>query len=225
MSVEVVASLADPDLGKMAEAGREERVGADADDGILARAALVGQVWAQREIWFRFAPMVYRLFGRALGPRHDPDDLTQEVFLRVFRMLPSLEKATAIRSFVYSVAVRVVSEEVSRFACRRRIIEQKPVLPMPSTSSPADFEVRETMLRVRRILDGMRDRYRVVLILRYVEDMKLKDIAEGLGISLATVKRHLNEALAFIQESVSKEEGQARAGLGTGRPARLCGGG
>ena len=48
----------------------EERVGSDADDAIVARVALVGQVWAQREIWFRFAPMVYGLFRRALGPRH-----------------------------------------------------------------------------------------------------------------------------------------------------------
>ena len=139
-------------------------------------------------------------------------------------MLHTLEKASAIRSFVYSVAVRVVSEEVSRFARRRRIIEQKPVLPTRSTSSPADFEARETMLRVQQVLDGMRARYRVAFILRYVEDMELKDIASGLGISLATVKRDLTEALAFIQESVSKEEGQARTGLDTGRPARLCGG-
>jgi RNA polymerase sigma factor (sigma-70 family) len=80
------------------------------------------------------------------------------------------------------------------------------------------------MLRVRQILDGMRARYRVAFILRYVEDMELKEIASGLGISLATVKRDLTEALAFIQESVSKEEGQARTGPDAGRPARLCGG-
>jgi len=221
---EDAASLGDQDSGQVTEDARGERLGAHADDGILTRAALAGQVWAQREIWFRFAPMVYRLLFRTLGPRHDPDDLTQEVFLRVFRMLHTLGKASAIRSFVYSVAVRVVSEEVSRFACRRRIIEQKPALPTPSTSSPADFEVRETMLCVQRILDGMRDRHRVVLILRYVEDMKLKEIALGLGISLATVKRYLNQALAFIQKSVSKEEGQTPAGLGTRRRPRLCAG-
>jgi hypothetical protein len=79
-----------------------ERAGADADDAILARAAFVGQVWAQREIWFRFAPMVYGLFRRVLRQRPDHDDLTQEVFLRVFRKLHTLEKASALRSFVYS---------------------------------------------------------------------------------------------------------------------------
>jgi RNA polymerase sigma-70 factor (ECF subfamily) len=225
MSAEHVAPLADQGLGPGAESGRKEVLGADADDARLARAALAGQVWAQREIWFRFAPMVYSLFSRALSPRHDPDDLTQEVFLRVFRMLHTLQKASALRSFVYSIAVRVVSEEVGRFACRRRIIEQKPVLPTPSTSSPADFEIRETMLCVRRILDGMPDQHRVVLILRHVEDMKLKEIALCLGISVATVKRHLNGAVAFIQESLAKEEGRAWTDLGTGRPARLCAGG
>jgi RNA polymerase sigma-70 factor (ECF subfamily) len=188
---------------------REERVGADADDAVLARAAIVGQVWAQREIWFRFAPMVYGLFRRARGPRYDHDDLTQEVFLRVFRRLQTLEKPSAIRSFVYSVAVRVVSEEIRRFTWRRRIIEQRPELSTPSPASPADFEARETMLCVQRSLDGMREKYRAAFILRYVDGMEWRDVALGLGISQATVKRYLAKALASICKSVSKDEGKA----------------
>jgi RNA polymerase sigma factor (sigma-70 family) len=205
--------------------GSNERVGADADDAMLARAALTGQVWAQREIWFRFAPMVYGLLRRALGRRHDHDDLTQEVFLRVFRKLHTLEKVSAIRSFVYSVAVRVVSEEVRRFAWRRRIIEQRPELSTSSVSSPPDFEARETMLCVQRSLDGMYDRYRAVFILRYVDGMESKEVAAGLGISQATVKRYLAKALASICESVAKEEDQARTRFGTATPTRLFGGG
>ena len=38
--------------------GGDERVGANADDAMVARAALAGQAWALREIWFRFAPLV-----------------------------------------------------------------------------------------------------------------------------------------------------------------------
>ena len=201
--------------------GREKRVGAGVDDAILAGAALAGQVWAQREIWFRFAPMVYRLLRRALGPRHDHEDLTQEIFLRVFRRLHALEKASAIRSFVYSVAVRVVSEEVRRFTWRRRIIEQRPALSAPSTSPPADFEVRETLLCVERTLDGMRDKYRAVFILRYVDGMDLQEISSGLGISVATVKRHLSKAVTSIQELVSREERRAQAGAGTPIPSRF----
>jgi RNA polymerase sigma-70 factor (ECF subfamily) len=185
------------------------------DDAVLVRAALVGQVWAQREIWFRFSPMVYGLLRRALGPQHDHEDLTQEVFLRVFRNLHTLEKLRAVRSFVFSVAIRVVSEEVRRFAWRRRIIEQWPASPEPPTCSPADFEARETMSRVERSLDRMRDKHRAVFILRFVEGMDLRDIALGLGISRASVKRYLAKALATIQKSVPKEDAWAgeRAGI------------
>jgi RNA polymerase sigma-70 factor (ECF subfamily) len=169
--------------------------------------------------------MVYGLLRRALGPRHDHDDLTQEVFLRVFRRLHTLEKASAIRSFVYSVAVRVVSEELRRFRVRRRISEQNPDLSAPSASSPADFEMRETLSCVQRSLDGMCDKYRVVFVLRYVDGMDLKDISLGLGISLATVKRYLAKALVYVQKSVSQQERRARVRLAPPAASRLFGGG
>jgi RNA polymerase sigma-70 factor (ECF subfamily) len=204
---------------------REERAGASADDAMLARAALVGQVWAQRVIWFRFAPMVYGLFRRALGPRHDPDDLTQEVFLRVFRRLYTLEKASAIRSFVYSVAVRVLSEEIRRIRVRRRIVAEHHDPSMPSSSSPTDFETRETLLCVQRMLDNMRDKYRAVFVLRHVDGMELHEIAAGLDVSLATVKRYLTKALACIHKSVTREEDPGLARLGATMPSSFSGGG
>ena len=178
------------------------------DDAALAKAALVDEAWAQREIWFRFAPMVYGLFRRALGRQYDHEDLTQEVFLRVFRKLHTLEKASAIRSFVYSVAVRLISEEVRRFAWRRRIVDERPVVSAPSTAAPANFEVRETLSCIQETLDGMRDKYRAVFILRYVDGMGLEQIALGLGISETTVKRYLAKALASIHRSVSKRESE-----------------
>ena len=70
------------------------------DDATLACAGLAGQDWAQREIWFRFAPMIYAFLRRTLGARHDPEDLLQEVFLRVFDRLGTLENPAALRSFV-----------------------------------------------------------------------------------------------------------------------------
>jgi RNA polymerase sigma-70 factor (ECF subfamily) len=195
------------------------------DDAALAKAALVDEAWAQREIWFRFAPMVYGLFRRALGRQYDHEDLTQEVFLRVFRKLHTLEKASAIRSFVYSVAVRLISEEVRRFAWRRRIVEERPIVLAPSTALPANFEMRETLSRIQQTLDGMRDKYRAVFVLRYVEDVDLDEIASGLGISRATVKRYLAKALAFIQRSVFKREGESPIRAGATQRSGLFGGG
>jgi RNA polymerase sigma-70 factor (ECF subfamily) len=193
-----------------------DRPYARTDEETLVAQALAGQRWAQREIWYRLAPMVYGLLRRSLGPRHDPDDLVQEVFLRVFRRLHTLEKASALRSFVYSVGVRVVCEEIRHFQVRQRAHAQLVLVGPDDRAGAVDFEARETLLRIEQILGSMKEKHRAVFVLRHVEGMDLQEIARGLGLSLATVKRYLVKALRTIEQGVAKDEG-LRARLG--RPA------
>jgi RNA polymerase sigma-70 factor (ECF subfamily) len=199
------------------------RVGSKADDETLVRETLAGKIWAQREVWYRFAPMVHGLLRRTLSTRHDHDDLVQEVFLRVFRRLHTLEKAAALRSFVYSVAVRVVSEEIRHFYVLKRARDQLVLMAEDAGNSGADYEARETLGRVQRVLDGMKDKHRAVFVLRHVEGMELLEIAQGLDISLATVKRYLVRATGAIQKAVSRDEALRTRLLGA-LPASTPGG-
>jgi RNA polymerase sigma-70 factor (ECF subfamily) len=184
-----------------------DRPFAHTDEETLVAQALAGRRWAQREVWYRFAPMVYGLLRRSLGGRHDPDDLAQEVFLRVFRRLHTLEKASALRSFVYSVGVRVVCEEIRHFQVRQRAHAQLVLMDTSDGASAVDFEARDTLQRIEKILGGMKEKYRAVFVLRHVEGMDLQEISQGLGISLATVKRYLVKALRAIEHSIAKDEG------------------
>lgn len=185
----------------------DERVGARADEDTLVREVLAGKRWAQREVWYRFAPMVNGLLRRTLSARHDHDDLLQEVFIRVFHRLHSLEKTSALRSFIYSVAVRVVSEEIRHFYVLKRARDQLAMLPSDAGLARVDFEARDLLARIQSILESMKDKYRAVFILRHVEGMELHEIAAGLDISLATVKRHLVKAMKLVQQAVSRDEG------------------
>jgi RNA polymerase sigma-70 factor (ECF subfamily) len=195
--------------------GAADRPHAGTEDETLVAGALRGERWAQREIWYRFAPMVFGLLRRSLSPRHDPDDLAQEVFLRVFRRLDSLEKASALRSFVYSVAVRVVCEEIRHFQVLQRTRAQLVLVAPSSHDGGANLEAREGLARLQGLLDGMKDKYRAVFVLRHVEGMELQEIAVGLGISLASVKRYLVKALHVIEQAVTADAG-LRATLGLG---------
>jgi RNA polymerase sigma-70 factor (ECF subfamily) len=166
----------------------------------------MGQEWAQREIWYRFAPMVYALLRRSLGLRHETEDLLQEVFLRVFGRLSTLENPTALRSFVYSFAVRVVSEEIRRHRVRARLTA---LFLEPATerwTPHVDFESRELLGRIQRVLDKMNDRVRAVFVLRRFDGVALTEIASGLGLSLATVKRDLDKANAFIAHGIRRDD-------------------
>lgn len=178
----------------------------DADDATLAVEALAGKRWAQREIWYRFAPMVHGLLRRSLSARRDHEDLVQEVFVRVFRRLHTLEKTTALRSFIYSFAVRVMSEEIRHFQVLQRTRTQLVLMAETGGSAPVDYEARDTLLRIQHILDGMKDKHRAVFVLRHVEGMDLQEIAVGLDISLATVKRYLVKAMAAIERAAAHDE-------------------
>jgi len=187
----------------------------DVDDAALARAGMLGQEWAHRQIWYRFAPMVYALFRRSLGGRHDPEDLLQEVFLRVFGRLGTLENPSALRSFVYSFAVRVMSEELRRRRVRSRLAALF-VTPAAERWTPhVDFESRELLGRIQAILDQMNDRVRAVFVLRRFDGVALTEIASELGLSLATVKRDLDKANQFISRAINRD-GRLRAALTVG---------
>jgi RNA polymerase sigma-70 factor, ECF subfamily len=185
---------------------------AELDDGALARAGMLGQAWAQREIWYRFAPMVFSLLRRSLGARHEIEDLLQEVFLRVFGRLSTLENPMALRSFVYSFAVRVVSEELRRHRVRARLAALFLAPALEQTTPHVDFESRELLGRIQGVLDQMNDRVRAVFVLRRFDSVALTEIASGLGLSLATVKRDLDKANDFIAAAIRRDP-RLHAGL------------
>ena len=153
-----------------------DRPFAQTDEETLVGQTLAGQRWAQREMWYRFAPMVYGLLRRSFGSRHDPDDLVQEVFLRVFRRLHTLEKASALRSFIYSIGVRVVCEEIRHFHVRQRAHAELVLGSPADEASTADFEARDALQRIEKILGGMKEKYRTAFVLRHVEGMDLQEM-------------------------------------------------
>jgi RNA polymerase sigma-70 factor (ECF subfamily) len=202
-------------------AASADRPYADASDDLVVPEALAGKRWAQREIWYRFAPMVFGLLRRSLSSRHDHEDLVQEVFIRVFRRLHTLENLAALRSFVYSIAVRVMSEEIRHFQVVQRARTQLLLMASEPGPSGADFEARDTLLRIQAVLDGMKDKHRAVFVLRHVEGMELAEIARGLSISLATVKRYLVKGMRSIERAANRDAGlRIRLGLATDSDVR-----
>lgn len=189
-----------------------ERAVQAVDDGALARAGMVGQQWAQREMWYRFAPMVFAFLRRALGARYDHEDLLQEVFLRVFHRIETLEHPEALRSFVYSFAIRVVREELRRHRIRGRLAALFPTSFAPTVVSHDDFEARELLQRIQGALDQLPGRKRAVFVLRRFDGMELAEIAASLDLSLATVKRDLEDANQQIARSIHRDE-RLREGL------------
>jgi RNA polymerase sigma-70 factor, ECF subfamily len=176
------------------------------DDTSLARAGERGEAWAEKEIWDRFAPMVYTFLRRTAGSQLDAEDLLQEVFVRVFERLRTLQDPAALRSFIYSIAIRVLNEELRRKSIRSRLTSLFLAPFLRSSVAHVDFESRDALRRIQGVLDAMHPRLRAVFVLRRFEDFELTEIAASLGLSLATVKRDMDKAHKSVARLIRDDD-------------------
>jgi RNA polymerase sigma factor (sigma-70 family) len=160
----------------------------------LAEALGAGEGWALAEVWRRFAPMVLTMAARALGSRAEADDVAQEVFQRVFRKAGTLREPSALRSFVFSFAVRVLKTELRARRARAWLtFHRSEVVPDVGTEL-VDLEARDVLRRFYALLDRLSARDRLVFAFRHLERMTVEEVAGHLELSVSTVKRSLAHA-------------------------------
>jgi len=166
----------------------------EGDDTALVRALVAGRPDAPAATWNRYAPLVFGICSRALGSEIEAEDLTQDVFYRLFSRIRTLRKPEALRSFVTSFAIRTVKWELRRRRARR-FLTLSPTGDLPEAMPGfISADNRYALQRFYRVLDRLSARERLVLVLRHVEEMTLDEVASNMGISLATVKRTLRRA-------------------------------
>jgi RNA polymerase sigma-70 factor, ECF subfamily len=180
----------------------ERRSFTDAD---LVAAFVRDEEWASAAIWERFAPMVQRILYRGVGPGHDVDDLVQETFLRLFRKLSSLRDPAALKSFVVAVTTRVLQTEL-RGRWLKRWLGLSDDGAVPESAAPsADLDAREALARFYQLLDGLGAKQRAAFTLRYIEGLELTEVAAGVGVSLATIKRWLPRVSKKVHRQAERD--------------------
>ena len=176
----------------------------------LAHALLGGEAHAAEMAWDRYAPLVHGIVSRALGPDAEVEDVTQEIFYRLFARIGTLRKPEALRSFVISFAVRIVKWELRRRRARRWLTLSETGEVPDEQIMVINAESRYALRRLYALLDRLNTRERLVLVLRHVEGMTLEEIAEAMELSLATVKRVLRRASLRVSQLVDAEPGQPK---------------
>ncbi len=177
----------------------------ESDDADLARALIARDPQAPRALWRRYAPMVFRMLRRALGPGHDVEDLAQEVFLCVFEKVTTLREPKALKAFVISITVLTTRSEFRRLWVRRWIrlsgkndLTGKAVVHL-------DTDAREALSRFYAVLDRINAQDRTLFVLRFMEGLGLLEVAAASELSLATTKRRLTRVWAKVRLLVERD--------------------
>ena len=159
-------------------------------DAALVRRCLAGDPAACRELVDRFQADVHGLAARLLGHRHDAEDVTQEVFLRVFRSLRRWDAGRPLRPWVLGIAVNRCRTWVGR---RGRTPEPTDYLHETADHRPAD-DTAELHREIRAAVDALRDDYRTVFVLFHEHGHSYEAIAEVVARPVGTVKTWLHRA-------------------------------
>ena len=180
----------------------------DSDDLTLVRAFREGDDRAFEEIVRRYQRQVANVVYLTMGGRGEVEDLTQEVFMRVYRSMDRVAVETSLFSWIYRIATNVCIDELRRRKIRR-VLSMDPttessgqhhdVFEEPARTSDA-LLAREQKDQVLGALAKLTPAHRAALVLREYEDMSYREIAASLGISEQAVKSRIFRAREELKE-------------------------
>lgn len=153
--------------------------------------------------------MVYQLSLNLLGDHNEALDLSQEVFLRVFRTIHSFRGQSALRTWIYRI---VVNQARNRQRWWRRRHKSQQVSLDEHLRDHGDFPEqndldspdrvlsrKELAARIRTALDGLPFDQKTAIVLREIDGLSYEEIGYSLGVAVGTVKSRLARAREAVR--------------------------
>src|SRR5262245_56627876 len=180
---------------------------ADDPDQTFVRAAAAGDADAFEALVRRYEQRVVSLCGTLVGPE-DAEDLAQEVFVRVYRALPSFREASAFRTWLYRIAMNV-ARSYRAHSWRRAAVWVDSGADETSAFDPedsADFEALWlTRDAVERALESLPHELRVAVVLRDLHGLEYREISETTGVPIGTVESRIFRARRRLRRALEPQ--------------------
>jgi RNA polymerase sigma-70 factor (ECF subfamily) len=148
---------------------------------------------------------VYRLAYRLTGNRHDAEDLTQEVFVRVFKALPTFRPGT-LEGWMHRITTNLFLDQARR---RRRI--RFDALPLDFSDKMAgltpspDHELARDLFDpdIEAALAKLPPEYRAAVVLCDIECLTYEEIARVLGVKIGTVRSRIHRGRSMLRKALT----------------------
>lgn len=125
------------------------------------------------------------------------DDVTQEAFLRAYRSIATLRDLSKVKPWLYTLTRNAAMDWLRRE--KRHRVEELNV----DVAAPAERPGDDRAERVARIVDGLREDYRQLVLLRFVDGLSYGEIAEALGMSIGAVGEKLHRVRKLVVERMA----------------------
>lgn len=188
----------------------------DTDDKILVARCREGDRSAFRAIVSKYERRVYGIVIGMIRDREESWDLTQDIFVKVYRHLDSFEGNSSLYTWIYRIAVNLCIDHLRR----KRIVKVEyddtraqgepsdvvfPLMSQTDSEAPPKRLLREELMaKVNTALEQLSPKHKQMIILREVEGLSYQEISDVLGISIGTVMSRLFHARKNMQKVLTQ---------------------
>lgn len=189
------------------------------DDYSLVKAAIAGDQRAYSTLMNRYYHSIFNMMHKMVNHRIDAEDLTQEAFSKAFRRLDGYEPRYAFSTWLFKIAINNCIDHIRKKRLQTMSIDE----PIEHSSqqrfsdnlkgmglNPEEGAMRDqTVKLVRQLINRLSHRYRLMIELRFFEELSYDEIAKELGIPLGTVKAQLFRAKELLFEMLQHPSAQS----------------
>jgi RNA polymerase sigma-70 factor (ECF subfamily) len=178
----------------------------------LVRLAKEGDRGAQAKIVEMHETMVYSLGLKLLGNEDAAECVLQETFLKVLQALPDFQEKSQLSTWIYRIAT---NQALMRLRSRKRIfvpIDEAPeddgkdysVFVQSLDADPLDNVLNQELKeKMDRAIEQLPENYKTVFVMKDIEGLALKEIADILDLSLPAVKSNLHRARITLRNKLA----------------------
>lgn len=167
-----------------------------------------GDEWVQptwSEVVEEHGTRVYRLAYRLTGDVHEAEDLTHDVFVRVFRSLDGYTPGT-FEGWLHRITTNLFLDKARRKQRLRfdALTDEFAALLHSGTATPEQIVLQHHLdADIQRALDALPPQFRAAVVLCDVEGLTYEEVAETLDVKLGTVRSRIHRGRAMLRESLS----------------------
>jgi RNA polymerase sigma factor (sigma-70 family) len=170
------------------------------EEAALVRRCLRGEGAAVQTLVDRFHTEVFAVCMRLLSHRHDAEDVTQEVFLRVFRSLRRWDQERPLKPWIMSIAINRCRTWMTQRARRPELVDYLH----ETAAGPPEDDSAELRREIDAAIQELRSDYRTAFVLFHQQGQPYDEIAAVMDRPVGTIKTWLHRARLEVLERLRR---------------------
>jgi RNA polymerase sigma-70 factor (ECF subfamily) len=176
----------------------------------LIQQAIVGNQQAFRFLIKKYERLVFHIAGRVTGPTDELNDICQDVFIKIYKRLPSFRSESKLSTWIATIAYRTAIDYVSKKRVDTEELNNE-ILPdeyiRDTQKDPEYISIKEEQRKMlHATINKLPDKYKSILNMFYLEEFSIKEIEKITEMPAGTIKNYIFRARNLLKDELLKHQ-------------------